>query len=120
MEAQSVLKSNQDTLRDEYSRASIALGSVCSKFLKIGWNLCLENMVIEHDSASAEYDGKLTKINFKHYREPSTHQLILRFYSDDIPALHMPIDLRVTDGSVVNMAYRTMIIAHDNWKYENM
>ena len=106
-----------DTLLTKYMNAAIDLGTVCSKYLKIGWNVHLKDLRIGPGINAVRYNGVWVDIKIITDTRHGSADVVLSFCSDHIPELHMPTRVVITDGSEVRLAYNLMTRAYENWKY---
>lgn len=106
-------------LKEQYDAAAVELGALCSKHLAKGWDIYIENLVIYKDHATGKYKNKPVEIRFVEDRQRHTGELVLSFCCDDIPLLHTPFRMLVTDGSIIRVAYYKMFSAYEEYAYQN-
>lgn len=105
-------------LEEQYVNAATRLGELCAKYLSKGWTIDIDNLIVRYDGATGTYNGKDIVIRFVEDRKQHTNELVLSFCCDDIPLMHMPIRMLVTDGSEVRTAYYEMFNAYANYTFQ--
>lgn len=104
-------------LLNNYINSQIELGDIVTPLLNEERSIELNNLRIGGERATAKYKGDWIDIHFKHYRESTTNELTLRFYSYDLPELELPVDIKAVDGSEIRKTFYDMFDTYERWIY---
>lgn len=108
---------NKDQLLNHYINAQLNLGKLVSKYLSVGWNIELNDLRVARNRATVKFNDEWLDIMFTEDNDRNSRELLLCFYSDDIPDLHEPIRMLCSDDSVLRKAFYDMVRSYEEYIY---
>ena len=94
-----------------YANSKIVLGKLCIKYLKLEQDIEIEDLVITGNisqtsgECSAKYNEQPVTIRVVTDIHNGRNHSVLSFCSEDIPELHLPVRINLTDKPDIQRAY---------------